>query len=157
MLVFWVLFYFSKNFCRKDTKKSQSMMISPWDLNIIGFLSFLLDDANRYLFLWRFVRFALSSAVCVIFSYSGNDFNLNQCPFRQSLDSNGRPCRVWLREKLCIDRIHIGKVIHVGHEYRCLHHMTHRQTCLLQDSLHVEQRLAGLFLDTSLCKSPKLS
>lgn len=38
-------------------------MISPWDLNIIGFLSFLLDDANRYLFLWRFVRFALSSAV----------------------------------------------------------------------------------------------
>ncbi len=36
------------------------MMISPWDLNIIGFLSFLLDDANRYLFLWRFVRFALS-------------------------------------------------------------------------------------------------
>ena len=34
---------------------------------------------------------------------TGNDFNLNQSPFRQSLYSNGRSCRVWLCEKLCIN------------------------------------------------------
>ena len=86
------------------------------------------------------------------FSCSGNDFNFNQCPFRQSLYSNGRPCRVWLCEKLCINSVHIRKVVHVSHEDCCFHDIAHRKPCFFENSLHVEQSLAGLFLDTTFYK-----
>ena len=84
---------------------------------------------------------------------TGNDFNLNESPFLQSLYSNSRSCRVWLCEKLCINSVHICKVIHISHEYCYFHDIAHCQTCLFQDSLHVEQRLASLFLDSSLNKT----
>ena len=83
-----------------------------------------------------------------------NHLNLYQCALRQRLDCNGGTCRIWFRKELGIDCIHVGKVVHVGQEHRCLDDTAQRQSCFFQYGLDVGERLAGLLFDASFCKHP---